>query len=164
MVIVQPAQEREIFGDDFGVDAAWVGLEMGNGARHQGAHLAEVGDRQMNVGQGIGDRLGQSVTPVLGKRIQNDNDERFPGLADAGTPRAIGLSRQGEDRMEQGTHGDTALRELPHHAVNQEGPIVLHDAKHIVGRLAARRADEGRYGNPGGLTGRAFLAPAPGVC
>jgi hypothetical protein len=128
MVRRQPAQEFEVLGQDFGVDAGGRGLEVGDRTGDQLVHGGVVGHRCAHIGQGLGHGLAQGVAALLRQGVDDDDDHRDA----AGRPL--------DDRVVHRTHGDAGLGQLAHDAVDQEGLVVLDDGQDVIAGGRARGA------------------------
>ena len=156
-VVVQPAQE----GLRLAVRGRAGGGRHGRRRlRHQCGHGGVVVHRRAHVGQrGLhgGDHQG---APVLADGGQGHHDQRLVGRPPAlRRPEAGGVARHLHHRVGQGAHLQPRFGQLAHDAVDQEGPVGLDHAQHVVGPgRGGSEVDRPAAGRP-----RRRLRPQPHV-
>ena len=160
-VVVERAQELQVLGHDLRVDAAGAGFQMGDRARHQFVHGRVVGDGRVHVGQGLFDAGLERLAAFGRQGIDDKDDQGFTGVGGS-LARAVGLSGQIQDRVEQSADRNAGVRQFAHDAVDQEGPVVLDDAKDVIGGRAAPGGGQ-RLDQDPGFARRPAFSPAPGV-
>ncbi len=153
MVVLDPAQEGEIFGQHLGGHAhRRMGFQAGDLGAHRLQHGGVVAHGGAHVGQSRGQAFAQGVAALLRQGVDDDDDQ---GVA------ASGLDF--DDRVEQGADGDARLSQFAQHAVDQEGAVVLQDQDLIIARVDAVFVDQRTDGDAGGLACLAGLGAAPGA-
>ena len=142
VLVVQPARELQILGAH-----ARRGLQLLDGAGHQGQHGREIVHRRADIGEGGLYALDQRRLAVGADAFQDDLDHRLPAGLALVLARALAVAGNLDDRVEHGADRQALVGDLAHHAVDQERRVVLQDLQ----PLQARRALHGGQAQHRGL-------------
>ena len=134
VLVLEPAQELHAFIADIPRQARSPGLQALDGVGHETGHGHVILDGQADVGEGFAQAGAHGVAAFLGEGVHDDQDHGLAGLL-AGRARAALNAPAIDQRVEHGPDRDAGLGQIAHHAVDQEGPVVLYDLDQVVRRV-----------------------------
>ncbi len=127
----EPAQEGQILVQLPPRGGGGGALQLIGGRGHQGAHGVEVLDRTLHVGEGCDDAFAQGLGALGAGRLDQNQDHGLPAKRLVRLAAALIVARNLQHRMEHRPHGEAAGGDLAHHAVDQEGPVVLNHLQRL---------------------------------
>ena len=144
-VLVDPrAQKHEVLGPQpleelhlVGPRAA-RGVQFGDGLAHQLQHRREVLDCLADVGQRGLDPFDQGLLPVATHRVEQHLDHRLAARRAGVCAVAGAVALHLDDGVEEGADLQALIGDLAHHAVDEEGRVVLNDLEPVEGRVQRR--------------------------
>ena len=129
MIVAQPFQERDAFGDLLALSRRRRALQSGHGVVQALAHLAPVAHGNAHLLKGATCAVFECSAPFLGQRIEHQHDHAF-GRLDA---RAFGL----DDRMKNRPYPCALRVGFTHEGIEQKRFVVIdRDQYGFVARVS----------------------------
>ena len=107
------------------------GLKFADRCGHQFQHGREVVDSGAHVRQGLAEAAQQRLFAVCADRIEDHLDHRLAPRAAGQASHAGPVALDLDDRVEHGADRKALIGDFAHHAVDQEGGVVLHDLQSV---------------------------------
>ena len=157
MLLAQPAKVVEILIHRFrrrarrpgpaGLEPALQGRTVGRqgllqllgGLPEQIAHGLEIGDGLADVRKRRGDPGDHGVPAILAHGGHGDDDDGFPAALALRRPATGAVPSRGDHGVEHRPDVKTAVGQLTHHAVHEEGRVGLGDHEEVKPERLSRR-------------------------